>query len=95
MSNIKRDLQSSLLEGASQFRTVTLLDPRQAGKTTLAKMTIPEHNFASLEDLDLRSLAEHDPNTFLSRFKAPVMMPPEADVFQSLAPFLSLREPVG
>ncbi|HEY3488631.1 MAG TPA: ATP-binding protein [Candidatus Deferrimicrobiaceae bacterium] len=42
--------------------------PRQSGKTTLAKMAFPNKPYLSLEDPDMRALAESDPRGLLARF---------------------------
>ncbi len=47
---------------------MALTGPRQSGKTTLAKMAFPDKPYLSLEDPDMRSLAEEDPRGLLSRF---------------------------
>lgn len=71
---IPRLLKRQLQADAQQFRVVTLLGPRQAGKTTLTKMAFPDYRYASLEDLENRQLATEDPNTFLKRFSPPVIL---------------------
>lgn len=48
---------------------VTILGPRQSGKTTLARMTFPEKPYFSLEDPDVRAAAEADPREFLGRME--------------------------
>lgn len=53
---------------ARGFPIVAITGPRQAGKTTLAKMAFPDKPYLSLEDPDMRSLAESDPRGLLSRF---------------------------
>jgi hypothetical protein len=48
-----------------EYPAVTILGPRQSGKTTLAKMTFPRHSYLSLEDPDVRKQAVDDPRGFL------------------------------
>ena len=62
-----------LIEVAAQYRVVTLTGPRQAGKTTLARLSFPEHGYVSLEDPDLRNLAITDPRAFLDAHPSPVI----------------------
>lgn len=52
----------------SEFPVVTLLGPRQSGKTTLVRDTFPTFDYQSLEDPDARRLAEEDPRGFLARY---------------------------
>ncbi len=63
---ITRDITTELLESAAEFPVVTILGPRQSGKTTLVQMTFPDKPYCSLEDPDLRLAAENDPRGFLS-----------------------------
>lgn len=65
---IRRDAYHSLMRLARGFPVVALTGPRQSGKTTLAKMAFPDKPYLSLEDPDMRSLAEEDPRGLLSRF---------------------------
>lgn len=70
---IKRELAQQLTWQASKFRVVTLLGPRQAGKTTLVKNCFPKHNYVNLEIPETRALATHDPKTFLQQNPAPAI----------------------
>lgn len=54
---IPRHLTPHLEEAASQLPVVTLLGPRQSGKTTLLRATFPAHQYLSLERPDVRALA--------------------------------------
>jgi len=61
-----RVLRSELESAARQLPVVTLLGPRQSGKTTLAKQTFPAHRYVSLEQPDERDFAAKDPRGFLA-----------------------------
>jgi uncharacterized protein len=50
----------------TQFRVLTLLGPRQSGKTTLARLAFPDYEYLSLEDPDIRQYASTDPRGFLN-----------------------------
>ncbi|MBA3954653.1 AAA family ATPase [Candidatus Dependentiae bacterium] len=65
---IARQLTESLKEAAAQFPVVTVLGPRQSGKTTLVQSVFPNHRYISLEDLDRRNLANTDPRLFLQEY---------------------------
>lgn len=54
---------------AKEFRIISVLGPRQAGKTTLCKMAFPNHKYISLEDPDIRNYASEDPRGFLSEHR--------------------------
>ena len=64
---IKRDITKELVECAAEYPVVTILGPRQSGKTTLVQMTFPERPYFSLEYPDVRAVAEADPRGFLSQ----------------------------
>ena len=62
---IQRKISSELIESAAEFPVVTVLGPRQSGKTTLVKMTFPDKPYFSMEDPDIRLAAQTDPRGFL------------------------------
>lgn len=66
---ISRDLENELRLAAAEYPVVTLLGPRQAGKTTLARMVFPDKPCVSLEDPDTRAAAALDPRGFLSQWR--------------------------
>ena len=64
---IKRDISKELIQSAGEYPVVTVLGPRQSGKTTLVRMTFPNKTYFSLEDPDVRMVAETDPRGFLGQ----------------------------
>jgi hypothetical protein len=64
---ITRTITRELLQAAAEYPVVTILGPRQAGKTTLVRMTFPERTYVSLEDPDVRMAAAADPRGFLNQ----------------------------
>ncbi|MBZ0270765.1 ATP-binding protein [bacterium] len=64
---IVRDIAEELRQSAAEYPVVTILGPRQSGKTTLARMTFPKKRYYSLEDPDVRMAAEADPRGFLGQ----------------------------
>jgi Predicted ATPase (AAA+ superfamily) len=65
---IPRTLTAVLHQRASSNPVVTLLGPRQSGKTTLCKATFSDKAYVSLEPLDTRDYAKADPRGFLDQF---------------------------
>ena len=65
---IKRLLKEHLLYLAGKYPIITITGPRQSGKTTLAKMVFPKKAYVNLEKLDIREMAEVDPNAFLEEY---------------------------
>ena len=66
---VKRDITKELFQCASEYPVVTVLGPRQSGKTTLVQMTFPDIPYFSLEDPDIRLAAATDPRGFLSQLE--------------------------
>ena len=56
-----------------QFPVITIIGPRQSGKTTLAKNYFSGYKYVNLEKPDVRDYAIDDPNGFLNDNKAPVI----------------------
>ncbi len=71
---ISRQISSELSATAAEFPVVTIIGPRQAGKTTLARMQFPDHTYANLEAPEIRLLATSDPHAFFSQFPPPVII---------------------
>ncbi|MBS1159592.1 MAG: hypothetical protein H6R15_2011 [Proteobacteria bacterium] len=63
-----RQARNTLDRLARGFPVLALTGPRQSGKTTLARAGFPDKPYISLENLDERDFAEHDPKRFLARF---------------------------
>ncbi len=64
---IPRTLTAELLTQLGEYPVVTLLGPRQAGKTTLVRAALPNYAYVTLEDPDTRLLALEDPKALLNR----------------------------
>lgn len=82
---ITRDITAELVRSAAEYPVVTILGPRQSGKTTLARMTFPDKPYFSLEDPDIRRAAESDPRDFLGRLEGGAIL----DEIQRLPALLS------
>jgi len=65
---IQRQARATLERLATGYPLVAITGPRQSGKTTLARAAFAGKPYVSLEDLDERTAAEHDPRGFLARF---------------------------
>lgn len=71
---IKRKITPYLLDMARYFPVVTILGPRQSGKTTLSKQIFPDHVYVNLENKTARDIAMSDPNAFFDLYKPPVII---------------------
>src|SRR3989339_478239 len=65
---IKRSLEAQVREAAQEYPVLAIVGPRQSGKTTVAQTLFPEHKYVSLEDFDIRALAQQDPRKFLTEY---------------------------
>lgn len=65
---IDRELKIEFLRQLGEFPIVTLLGPRQAGKTTLAKTLLPDYDYVSLESPETLTIATEDPKGFLAKY---------------------------
>lgn len=67
---IPRHIQPLLKRQASQYPAVTVIGPRQSGKTTLTRTSFPDKPYVSLEDPDVRRFAQEDPRGFLAGYSS-------------------------
>ncbi len=56
------------------YPVAVVTGPRQSGKSTLIRNTLPDWQYVSLEDLDVREFAQQDPRGFLSQYPAPLVI---------------------
>eukprot|EP01041_Mallomonas_annulata_P035304 gene35304-58233_t len=68
MKNIQRQALGVLRQRATLYPVVTVLGPRQSGKTTLCRMAFPDKPYVNLEQPDVREFAQQDPKAFLAQF---------------------------
>ena len=66
---IKRAIYPELVELLKEYPIVTILGPRQAGKTTLAREFLKGYGYVNLEDPESREWAVSDPKAFLAALK--------------------------
>lgn len=72
-----RIMQEELERAAQQLPIVTVLGPRQSGKTTLVKQTFPNKPYINMESIHVRELAATDPVAFLEQY-------PEGAIFDEI-----------
>lgn len=67
---INRTIKPFLQQYAKKFPAISIMGPRQSGKTTIAKETFPEYAYFSLENPSVRAIATEDPRKFLESIKS-------------------------
>ena len=71
---IQRQIAEWLKKMAREYAVVSIMGPRQSGKTTLAKMLFPDYGYVNLEDPDFRRAAEADGADFMAKHPAPLII---------------------
>lgn len=71
---IRRDIEPEFRRLLGEYPIVTLLGPRQAGKTTLARQVLPDYAYVNLELPEIRQFAQQDPKAFLAQFPGRVIL---------------------
>lgn len=66
----QRTIREELLQLAKDYPVVSVVGPRQSGKTTLVRDAFDGMPYVNLEEPDQRLLASSDPRQFLERFAA-------------------------
>ncbi len=69
----QRTLLERLRKASQSYPVITLVGPRQSGKTTLARQAFAEYAYVSLEDPDIRLIASEDPRALLKRYSGDVI----------------------
>ncbi len=64
----ERDISIKFKELLLKYPIVTLVGPRQSGKTTLAKKLCQDYDYINLEDPETRLIAHEDPRALLSQY---------------------------
>ncbi len=71
---IRRAAEAYLKKLAKYYPVITVVGPRQSGKTTLVKSFFKNAAYVNLEVSSDRNLAESDPEGFLRKYPAPLII---------------------
>lgn len=71
---IKREIEPEVIRLAGQYPVITIVGPRQSGKTTLSRQLFPRYNYVNLENRSDQSLALNDPAGFFRKYELPVIV---------------------
>lgn len=86
----EREIESEIKSLAKQYPIVTLLGPRQSGKTTVVRNVFPEKAYVNLEFPDVRAAALEDPRSFLEKLPEGAIL----DEIQRAPQLLSYIQPI-
>lgn len=68
MKYITRTIETKLLEYLKFFSIIGITGPRQSGKSTLLKHSLPSYQYITFDDFNIRELFYADPNKFLATY---------------------------
>ncbi|XVG95388.1 ATP-binding protein [Eubacteriales bacterium KG127] len=71
---IDRLLEKSIIHLKEKVPVITIIGPRQSGKTTLVKKLFPDYTYVNLEDPVARMLAKDDIIGFFETFSEPMII---------------------
>lgn len=78
MRYIHRHMENKVIEVSKSYPAILITGPRQSGKTTMLRTLSDRENanreYVTLDDLNLRDLAENDPALFLQLHKPPIII---------------------
>lgn len=76
MAYIKRSLERKFLKMSETFKVVMVTGARQVGKSTMLKHLAENTGrvYVSMDDADLRELANRDPKLFIQMYQPPVLI---------------------
>jgi predicted AAA+ superfamily ATPase len=71
---ITRTITKFIKKQQTKYPILGITGPRQSGKTTLLRHIFKDYTYVSLENPDLRAFASGDPNGFLKKYNANVIL---------------------
>lgn len=70
----QREMATELIQAARDYPVVTVIGPRQSGKTTLVRQIFTHLGYANLESPEVRAFALSDPKKFLRQYPQGVIL---------------------
>ena len=68
-----RTIESYISDLLDNYRCITIVGPRQSGKTTLSRKLFSEFEYYTFESPDLQSRVELDPRSFLRDISSAIL----------------------
>lgn len=70
----KREIESFIHKIKPKYPVITIIGPRQSGKSTLAQALFPDYLYVSLETPHERELAQNDPQAFFKKYSGSLII---------------------
>jgi len=87
---IQRTLEKAIKKASKFFPVVLVTGPRQVGKTTVFENCDSENRkYVSLDNMEIREMAAQDPQRFLERYEAPLVID-EIQYAPQLLPYIKI-----
>ena len=71
---IPRDIESTIRRLERDYPVLTILGPRQSGKTSLVRHLYPDYTYVNLEDAHSHQLAEESVDEFFKVYEPPMVI---------------------
>ena len=71
--SVSRQLVKIINQYLKLYPIIAINGPRQSGKTTMIKNSFPDFEYVNLENPDIRTIAETDPNSFIEKYSGKVI----------------------
>ena len=85
-----RNITNCILKLSETFPVLLLIGPRQVGKSTvLEKIKDNSRNYVTLDDPQIRTLAQNDPLLFLQTYEPPLLID-EIQYAPQLFPYIKM-----
>jgi uncharacterized protein len=68
-----RETENYISKIQSKYRCITIMGPRQSGKTTLSRKLFPEFDYFTFESPELRTRVLSDPKSFLASLSSAIL----------------------
>ncbi|MBD3280214.1 DUF4143 domain-containing protein [Candidatus Dojkabacteria bacterium] len=87
---IKRKLEKEIKNASKKIGVISIMGPRQSGKTTIAKQVFPKHTYYNLEDVRLQNRIATDPKLFIDSHKEGIILD-EVQKYPELLSYIQLK----
>ncbi len=71
---INRDIEITIRKLENDYPVLTVIGPRQSGKTSLVRHLYPDYNYVNLEEVSSYQLALDSPEEFFRFYKPPLII---------------------